>query len=53
MTTRLSVEPNFGHEIVPVQRKKNLKRKAWMAVFAGSVLFWLSVALMVWHMWGK
>ncbi|MEW5289229.1 MULTISPECIES: YmiA family putative membrane protein [Erwinia] len=52
MTTRLSVEPSFGHETVPVQRNTNLKRKAWMAVFAGSALFWLAVAMMVWHFWG-
>ncbi|WP_158784957.1 YmiA family putative membrane protein [Pantoea sp. BAV 3049] len=52
MTTRLSVQPDFGHKIVPVQRNANLKRKAWMAVFAGSAVFWIAAALMIWRIWG-
>ncbi|MCX8955950.1 YmiA family putative membrane protein [Erwinia psidii] len=53
MNTRLTVEPNFGHEIIPVQRNRNLKRKAWMAVFACSAMFWLAIALMIWRVWGR
>lgn len=34
------------------QRNPDLKRKAWMAVFLGSALFWVMVALVVWHFWG-
>lgn len=34
------------------QRDPELKRKAWLAVFLGSVLFWAVVALLVWKFWG-
>lgn len=34
------------------QRDPNLKRKAWTAVFVGSALFWIAVALLVWKFWG-
>lgn len=33
------------------QRDPELKRKAWRAVFVVSALFWLGVALAVWHFW--
>ena len=29
-----------------------LKRKAWLAVFLGSALFWVVVALLIWKVWG-
>jgi len=34
------------------QRDPGLKRKAWLAVFLGSALFWVVVALLVWNYWG-
>nr|WP_232012382.1 YmiA family putative membrane protein [Cedecea lapagei] len=34
------------------QRDPALKRKAWIAVFLVSALFWLAVALVVWKFWG-
>ncbi|HCT9382198.1 TPA: YmiA family putative membrane protein [Enterobacter hormaechei] len=34
------------------QRDPALKRKAWLAVFLGSALFWVGVALLVWKYWG-
>ncbi|MDU6923948.1 YmiA family putative membrane protein [Franconibacter helveticus] len=34
------------------RRDSDLKRKAWMAVFLGSALFWVVVALLVWRFWG-
>ncbi len=34
------------------QRDPELKRKAWLAVFAVSALFWLVVALLAWKFWG-
>ncbi|ENV9111318.1 YmiA family putative membrane protein [Enterobacter hormaechei] len=34
------------------QRDPVLKRKAWLAVFLGSALFWVVVALLVWNYWG-
>ncbi|PSS51108.1 YmiA family putative membrane protein [Enterobacter sp. FS01] len=33
------------------QRNPGLKRKAWLAVFLGSTLFWVVVALLVWKFW--
>ncbi|WP_264865898.1 YmiA family putative membrane protein [Escherichia coli] len=29
-----------------------LKRNAWLAVFLGSALFWVVVALLIWKVWG-
>lgn len=29
-----------------------LKRKAWIAVFLLSALFWAGVALLIWNFWG-
>ncbi|MGI8114687.1 YmiA family putative membrane protein [Escherichia coli] len=26
--------------------------KAWLAVFLGSALFWVVVALLIWKLWG-
>ncbi|WP_338556179.1 YmiA family putative membrane protein [Erwinia sp. E_sp_B04_7] len=52
MATRLSVQTGFGQKTLKAQRTSNLKRKAWLAVFAGSALFWIGVAVMIWHMWG-
>ncbi|MGQ9452295.1 YmiA family putative membrane protein [Leclercia sp. TB492] len=46
--TRLAM-PSGSHE---PQRDPGLKRKAWLAVFLGSTLFWLVVALLVWKFWG-
>lgn len=34
------------------RRNPELKRKAWLAVFLGSVLFWGGVALFIWKLWG-
>ena len=34
------------------QRDSAFKRKAWLAVFLGSTLFWVVVALLVWKYWG-
>ena len=34
------------------QRDPALKRKAWLAVFLVSTLFWVVVALLVWKYWG-
>jgi len=34
------------------QRDPELKRKAWLAVFLVSALFWAVVALLVWNFWG-
>ncbi|ABP60869.1 conserved hypothetical protein [Enterobacter sp. 638] len=33
-------------------RDSAFKRKAWLAVFLGSTLFWVVVALLVWKYWG-
>ena len=35
------------------QRDPALKRKAWLAVFLVSALFWVAVALLAWRYWGK
>ncbi|HFZ8993265.1 TPA: YmiA family putative membrane protein [Citrobacter freundii] len=35
-----------------VRRDPELKRKAWLAVFLGSALFWVVIGLTVWHYWG-
>ncbi|QSI84102.1 YmiA family putative membrane protein [Erwinia amylovora] len=53
MATRISVQPDFGRKAVTAKRSGNLKRKAWMAVFAGCALFWAAAALSVWHIWGN
>ena len=34
------------------QRDAELKRKAWFAVFLGSAVFWVIVALLIWKYWG-
>ncbi|WP_455819862.1 YmiA family putative membrane protein [Pseudomonas cerasi] len=52
MATRLSVQPGFGHKTIKVERNSNLKRKAWMTVFAASALFWGVVGLFLWRIWG-
>ncbi|WP_338502509.1 YmiA family putative membrane protein [Erwinia aphidicola] len=52
MATRLSVQPDFGDKTIKVERNSNLKRKAWLTVFAASSLFWVVVALSVWRFWG-
>lgn len=41
--------PSGNHE---PRRNPELKRKAWLAVFLGSVLFWGVVALFIWKLWG-
>ena len=35
------------------RRNPELKRKAWLAVFLGSALFWVVVALLIWTLWGS
>ena len=35
------------------RRNPELKRKAWLAVFLGSALFWVVVALLIWKLWGN
>nr|WP_071995453.1 YmiA family putative membrane protein [Pantoea sp. IMH] len=52
MATRLTAQHDFGHKALKVQRNSNLKRKAWLAVFAGSAVFWIVAAFMIWRMWG-
>ncbi|HFD3246535.1 TPA: YmiA family putative membrane protein [Escherichia coli] len=34
------------------RRDPELKRKAWLAVFLGSALLWVVVALLIWKVWG-
>ncbi|VEB84003.1 Uncharacterised protein [Citrobacter koseri] len=34
------------------RRDPELKRKAWLAVFLGSALFWVVIALVIWQVWG-
>lgn len=34
------------------RRNPELKRKAWLAVFLGSALFWVVVALFICKLWG-
>ncbi|PIJ51800.1 MULTISPECIES: YmiA family putative membrane protein [unclassified Erwinia] len=51
MATRLSVQPDFGHKTIKVARNSDVKRKAWLAIFAGCALFWGFVALLVWQIW--
>ncbi|WP_147198166.1 YmiA family putative membrane protein [Pantoea sp. MBD-2R] len=52
MASRITVGSDFGHKALKAQRPENLKRKAWLAVFAGSALFWGAVAVAIWHIWG-
>ncbi len=35
-----------------LQRDSELKRKAWLAVFLVSALFWGGLLLLVWKFWG-
>ncbi|HAI50011.1 YmiA family putative membrane protein [Atlantibacter hermannii] len=41
--------PQGSHE---PERDPALKRKAWLAVFALSALFWLVVGGAAWYFWG-
>lgn len=50
MATRLSVHAEFAEDAADADGSSDLKRKAWLAVFAGSSLFWLMVALVVWRL---
>jgi len=52
MATRITVQPDFRVKSTKVQRTGNTRRKAWLAVFAASALFWVVVALMIWRLWG-
>ncbi|MBV4366952.1 YmiA family putative membrane protein [Erwinia sp. BNK-24-b] len=52
MASRITVETDFGHKALKVRRNSNLRRKAWLAVFAVSVLFWGAAASLIWHIWG-
>ncbi|WP_213636862.1 YmiA family putative membrane protein [Escherichia coli] len=36
----------------PELKRKAWLAKAWLAVFLGSVLFWVVVALFIWKLWG-
>ncbi|MTD39585.1 YmiA family putative membrane protein [Erwinia sp. CPCC 100877] len=35
-----------------LQREPGLKRKAWLAAFLVSALFWVGLLLLVWKFWG-
>lgn len=37
----------------PARRDPVMKRKAWFAVFLGSAVFWIIVALVAWNVWGQ
>ena len=37
----------------PAHRDPAMKRKAWFAVFLGSAVFWIVVALVAWQVWGQ
>ena len=37
----------------PARRDPAMKRKAWFAVFLGSAIFWIIVALVAWNVWGQ
>ncbi|MFR0653568.1 YmiA family putative membrane protein [Pantoea sp. SIMBA_079] len=52
MATRITVQPDFRAKSTKVQRTGNTRRKAWLAVFAASALFWVVVALTIWRLWG-
>ena len=52
MNTRLTVQQDFRTKTAKVERSVNVRRKAWLTVFAASALFWVVVALMIWRMWG-
>ncbi|PPS58533.1 YmiA family putative membrane protein [Pantoea sp. BRM17] len=41
MATRITVQPDFRAKSTKVQRTGNTRRKAWLAVFAASALFWV------------
>ncbi|WP_071819173.1 YmiA family putative membrane protein [Erwinia tasmaniensis] len=51
MATRVSAQPEFGGKVIIAKRSGNVKRRAWITVFAASALFWLVVALSVWCLW--
>ncbi|MGK4678379.1 YmiA family putative membrane protein [Salmonella enterica] len=34
------------------RRDPELNRKAWLSVFVSSALFWVVVAIVIWHWWG-
>ncbi|MCE0491524.1 YmiA family putative membrane protein [Pantoea sp. Mb-10] len=51
MNTRLTVQPDFHTKSTKVERPANMRRKAWLTVFAASALFWIVVALMIWRLW--
>ena len=50
MATRVSVQTEFAEDAAEAEGSGDFKRKAWLAVFAGSSLFWLMVALVVWRL---
>ena len=37
----------------PARRDPAMKRKAWFAVFLGSAVFWIIIALVAWNVWGQ
>ncbi|TPW43267.1 YmiA family putative membrane protein [Mixta tenebrionis] len=52
MAMRISVQPGVQSGTNNVARSgMSLRRKAWLAVFAASGLFWIAVALLVWQLW--
>ncbi|WP_173634235.1 YmiA family putative membrane protein [Paramixta manurensis] len=52
MATRLTVQPEFREKATLIERSSDIRRNAWIAVFAVSALFWTVVGLTVWHLWG-
>ncbi|WP_130835115.1 YmiA family putative membrane protein [[Erwinia] mediterraneensis] len=52
MATRITVQPDFRAKSAKAKRTGNLRRKAWLTIFAASALFWVVVAFMIWRMWG-
>ncbi|NIF21945.1 MULTISPECIES: YmiA family putative membrane protein [Pantoea] len=51
MTTRLTVQPEFRAKSNKAERSGDIRRKAWLAVFAMSALFWVVVGMMIWRFW--
>ncbi|AUY25401.1 MAG: YmiA family putative membrane protein [Mixta calida] len=52
MAMRISVQPGVQDNSTNTARNgMSIRRKAWLAVFAASGLFWIVVALLVWQMW--
>ncbi|WP_128174621.1 YmiA family putative membrane protein [[Pantoea] beijingensis] len=50
MITRLSIQSVVETETTKTRRIVSTRRKAWLAAFAISGLFWVVVALIIWHL---